>query len=49
MKKQLHGFTLIELLIDMVLISVSAAIAVPRYIDAAQQTKDDAYGLKVRC
>jgi len=42
MKKQLHGFTFIELLIGMVLIGFIAAIAVPRYIDAAQQTKDDA-------
>lgn len=41
MKKQLHGFTFIELLISMALIGVIAAMAVPRYIDAAQQEKDD--------
>jgi len=35
------GFTFIELLIGMVLIGVVAAMAVPRYVDAAQQAKDD--------
>ena len=36
------GMTFIELLIGMVLIGVVAAMAVPRYVDAAQQAKDDA-------
>jgi prepilin-type N-terminal cleavage/methylation domain-containing protein len=35
------GFTFIELLIGMVLIGVVAAMAVPRYVDAAQQAQDD--------
>lgn len=41
MKAQ-KGMTFIELLIGMVLIGVVAAMAVPRYVDAAQQAKDDA-------
>ncbi|MCF6338402.1 MAG: type II secretion system GspH family protein [Gammaproteobacteria bacterium] len=41
MKKQLRGFTFIELLTVMALIGVIAVMAVPRYIDAAQQAKDD--------
>lgn len=41
MNKYEHGFTFIELLIGMVLIGVVAAMAVPRYVDAAQQAKDD--------
>jgi prepilin-type N-terminal cleavage/methylation domain-containing protein len=40
-KKTSRGFTFIELLIGMVLIGVVAAMAVPRYVDAAQQAKDD--------
>jgi prepilin-type N-terminal cleavage/methylation domain-containing protein len=41
-KKTSRGFTFIELLIGMVLIGVVAAMAVPRYVDAAQQAQDDA-------
>jgi len=41
LKKTARGFTFIELLIGMVLIGVVAAMAVPRYVDAAQQEKDD--------
>lgn len=41
MNKYSRGFTFIELLIGMVLIGVVAAMAVPRYVDAAQQAKDD--------
>ncbi len=40
-KKTSAGFTFIELLIGMVLVGVVAAMAVPRYVDAAQQSKDD--------
>lgn len=40
-KKTAAGFTFIELLIGMVLVGVVAAMAVPRYVDAAQQAKDD--------
>jgi prepilin-type N-terminal cleavage/methylation domain-containing protein len=40
-RKTSAGFTFIELLIGMVLIGVVAAMAVPRYVDAAQQAKDD--------
>lgn len=42
MKTYQKGMTFIELLIGMVLIGVVAAMAVPRYVDAAQQAKDDA-------
>ncbi|HEC19505.1 MAG TPA: prepilin-type N-terminal cleavage/methylation domain-containing protein [Gammaproteobacteria bacterium] len=42
MKKTIRGMTFIELLIGMVLIGVVAAMAVPRYVDAAQQARDDA-------
>ena len=42
MKKQLNGFTFIELLIGIALMGIIAAMAIPRYINAAQQTKDDA-------
>jgi len=41
-KKIPQGFTFIELLIGMVLIGVIAVVAVPRYVDAAQQAQDDA-------
>lgn len=40
-KNSSRGFTFIELLIGMVLIGTIAAMAVPRYVDAAQQEKDD--------
>ena len=45
-KKISRGFTFIELLIGMVLIGVVAAMAVPRYVDAAQQELDDALWLQ---
>lgn len=36
-----RGMTFIELLIGMVVIGVVGAVAVPNYVDAAQQEKDD--------
>lgn len=35
------GFTFIELMIGLVLIGVVGAVAVPSYVNAAQQAKDD--------
>ena len=36
-----RGFTFIELMIGMVIIGVVGAVAIPSYVDAAQQSKDD--------
>ena len=36
-----RGFTFIELLLGVVMIGVVGAVAVPNYVDAAQQSKDD--------
>jgi len=41
-KNNSRGFTFIELLIGVVLVGVVAAMAVPGYVDAAQQDLDDA-------
>lgn len=42
LKKTARGFTFIELLIGIVLIGVVATMAIPSYVDAAQQELDDA-------
>ena len=36
-----RGFTFIELMLGMVILGVVGAVAVPNYVDAAQQSKDD--------
>ena len=36
-----RGFTFIELMIGMVILGVVGAVAIPSYVDAAQQSKDD--------
>jgi len=36
-----RGFTFIELMIGMVIIGVVGAVAVPSYVNAAQEAKDD--------
>jgi len=41
MKKYSRGFTFIELMIGLVVIGLVGAVAVPSYVDAAQQAKDD--------
>ena len=36
-----RGFTFIELMLGMVILGVVGAVAVPSYVDAAQEAKDD--------
>lgn len=39
--KKSRGFTFIELMLGMVILGVVGAVAVPSYVDAAQEAKDD--------
>jgi MSHA pilin protein MshA len=39
--KYAQGFTFIELIIGLVILGVVGVMAIPRYVDAAQQAKDD--------
>ena len=41
MKKYSRGFTFIELMIGLVILGVVGVMALPRYVDAAQQAQDD--------
>ena len=41
MKKRSRGFTFIELMLGLVILGVVGVMAVPRYVDAAQQARDD--------
>lgn len=41
MKKYSRGFTFIELTLGLVILGVVGVMTVPRYVDAAQQEKDD--------
>jgi MSHA pilin protein MshA len=40
-KKYARGFTFIELIIGLVILGVVGVMAIPRYVDAAQQALDD--------
>jgi prepilin-type N-terminal cleavage/methylation domain-containing protein len=40
-KKSAQGFTFIEMIIGLVILGVVGVMAIPRYVDAAQQALDD--------
>ena len=42
MKNNKNGFTLIELIIEMVILGIMAAVAVPRYLDSISNAEESA-------